>query len=305
MGLRVIHKHLVAALLVTAAAAPATAQTVKAGIEAWQQADYSRAVTIWRPLAEKGNADAQFDLGEAYRLGRGVSINLGAATTWFERAAKQGHIDAQRILGLLLFQNGDRVNGLKWLKMAASRDDAGAMLIYGTALVNGDGVKRDPILGYSFVSRAAAKGFAPAKDTLADLDKLLTPDQRKKGAAIALGELRQAATARPVLHAARSNDTELAIVRAPKSPAPPPLAKTAPSTASGDWRIQLGAFSQRASAEALFGKLASNPQLAGRRPFYIPVGAMTRLQAGPFASKSAATAACKAIATACFAVPAR
>ena len=304
MGLRVIHKHLVAALLVAAAAAPAPAQTVKAGIEAWQQADYSRAVTIWRPLAEKGNADAQFDLGEAYRLGRGVPINLGAATTWFERAAKQGHIDAQRILGLLLFQNADRVNGLKWLKIAANRDDAGAMLVYGTALVNGDGVKRDPVLGYSFVSRAAAKGFAPARDTLADLDRLLTPDQRKKGAALALGDVSNA-SAKSVPHAARSNDAQLAITRPSKNPATPQLVKTAPSDPRGDWRIQLGAFSQRASAEALFGKLASNPQLAGRRPYYISVGAMTRLQAGPFASRSAASAACKALGTACFAVPAR
>lgn len=300
-----IHKHLVAVLLVAAAAAPAPAQTVKAGIEAWQQADYSRAVTIWRPLAEKGNADAQFDLGEAYRLGRGVPINLGAATTWFQRAAKQGHIDAQRILGLLLFQNGDRVNGLKWLKMAANRNDAGAMLIYGTALVNGDGVKRDPTLGYSFVSRAAAQGFAPAKETLADLDRLLTPDQRKKGAAIALGDTGHSTTAKSVPQAARSNDAQLAVSRPPKSPAAPTPVKTAPSSVTGDWRIQLGAFSQRASAEALFGKLAGNPQLAGRRPYYIPVGAMTRLQAGPFASKSAATAACRAIGTACFAVPAR
>jgi TPR repeat protein len=304
VGLRVIHKHLVVASLVAAVAVPALAQNVKAGIEAWQQADYSRAVTIWRPLAEKGNADAQFDLGEAYRLGRGVPINLGAAATWFERAAKQGHLDAQRILGLLLFQNGDRVNGLKWLKMAATRDDAGAMLVYGTALVNGDGVKRDPVLGYSFVTRAAAKGFAPAKDTLADLDRLLTPDQRKKGAAIALGEVNQPAATKTTPRLARSNGKQLAITRPPEGYAPP-LAGPAPSPVTGDWRIQLGAFSQRASAEALFGKLASNPQLAGRRPYYIPVGAMTRLQAGPFASKSAATAACKAIGTACFAVPAR
>ena len=300
-----IHKYLVAALLVAATATPAPAQTVKAGIEAWQQADYSRAVTIWRPLAEKGNADAQFDLGEAYRLGRGVPINLGAATSWFERAARQGHIDAQRILGLLLFQNGDRVNGLKWLRMAANKDDAGAMLIYGTALVNGDGVKRDPILGYSFVSRAATKGFAPAKDTLADLDRLLTPDQRKKGAAIALGEVGPSAAARPAIRQARSNDAQLAVTRPPRGPATPLLAKPAPPGASGDWRIQLGAFSQRASAEALFGKLANNPQLAGRHPYYVPVGAMTRLQVGPFASKSAASVACKAVGTACFAVPAR
>jgi hypothetical protein len=299
----VIHKHLVAALLAVAAATPASAQTVKAGIEAWQQADYSRAVAIWRPLAEKGNADAQFDLGEAYRLGRGVTINLGAATTWFERAAKQGHIDAQRILGLLLFQNGDRVNGLKWLKMAADRDDAGALLIVGTALVNGDGVKRDPILGYSYVSRAAAKGFAPARETMADLDRLLTPDQRKKGAEIAMGQGNRPVTSRPMPHTKESNIALLSKGAAAKSSPAPTITRPAPSPATGNWRIQLGAFSQRSTAEALFEKIARNPMLAGRHPYYIPVGSITRLQAGPFESKSAASAACRAIGTACFAVP--
>src|SRR5437762_5169881 len=101
--------------MLLATAAPLSAQSVKAGIEAWQRADYAGAVAIWRPLAEKGDADAAFNLGQAYRLGRGVPINLAAARTWFERAANQGHVDAQTTLGLLLFQNGDQAGGLKWL----------------------------------------------------------------------------------------------------------------------------------------------------------------------------------------------
>jgi TPR repeat protein len=63
-------KYLVAAALLAWAAAPISAQSVKAGIEAWQRADYAGAVAIWRPLAEKGDADAEFNLGQAYRLGR-------------------------------------------------------------------------------------------------------------------------------------------------------------------------------------------------------------------------------------------
>src|SRR6476661_10953979 len=111
-------KHLVAAVLVALLSAPLSAQTVKAGIEAWQRADYASAVAIWRPLAEQGDADAAFNLGQAYRLGRGVTINLGAAKTWFERAAMKGHLDAQTTLGLMLFENGDRTGGLRWLRVA-------------------------------------------------------------------------------------------------------------------------------------------------------------------------------------------
>src|SRR3954452_20786064 len=178
-------KYLVAAMLMAFAISPVSAQSVKAGIEAWQRADYTAAVAIWRPLAEKGDADAQFNLGQAYRLGRGVTINLGAAKTWFERAANKGHLDAQTTLGLLLFQNGEQPDGLKWLKEAAEQGEPRALLVYGTALVNGDSVTQDRVLGYAYISRAAAQGLEPAKQTLAQLDKLMPLQDRQKGVALA------------------------------------------------------------------------------------------------------------------------
>src|SRR3954454_8117422 len=187
-----IYRCLVAAALFGAAVAPVSAQSVKAGIEAWQRADYSAAVAIWRPLAEKGDADAAFNLGQAYRLGRGVPTNLAVAKSWFERAAGQNHVDAQTTLGLLLFQNGDQAEGLKWLKAAAEQGEPRALLVYGTALFNGDGVTQDPVLGYAYVSRAAAQGLGPAKETLAQLDKILPVEDRKKGVAIAVAKAKSA-----------------------------------------------------------------------------------------------------------------
>ena len=44
--------------------------------------------------------------------------------------------------------------------------------------------------------------------------------------------------------------------------------------------MQLGAFSQRGSAEALFRKMSGNGALAGRQAFYVSAGAVTRLQGG-------------------------
>ncbi|MDE0945777.1 MAG: hypothetical protein OSA39_02875, partial [Sphingobium sp.] len=52
-------------------AVPAMAD-VKAGVDAWQQGDYAKAVGEWRPLALAGDPDAQFNMGQAYKLGRGV-----------------------------------------------------------------------------------------------------------------------------------------------------------------------------------------------------------------------------------------
>src|SRR6478672_4089670 len=168
------YRHLVGFILLCAANSHLAAQSVKAGIDAWQKSDYASAVAIWRPLAEKGDADAQFNLGQAYRLGRGVPINLALAKSWFEKAATSGHLDAQTTLGLLLFQNGDQASGLRWLKQAAEEGEPRAELVYGTALYNGDGVTQDRLLGYAYVSRAAAQGLGPAKDTLEQLDSLIS-----------------------------------------------------------------------------------------------------------------------------------
>jgi TPR repeat protein len=304
-------KHLVAASLAILAAAPLHAQSVKSGIEAWQRADYSGAVAIWRPLAEKGDADAQFNLGQAYRLGRGVPTNLAAAKTWFQRSASQGHMDAETTLGLLLFQNNDQAEGLKWLKKASEKGEPRAMLVYGTALVNGDSVTQDPVLGYAFVSRAAAQGLGPAKETLAQLDQLLPAADRKRGVEMARQLAKgapapspapaKAASAKPK-PAAKAPAKTAAAAAAPAKPAPPAAAA---KPASGNWRIQLGAFSQRGNAETLYKKLSGKSALSGRSPFYIPAGSVTRLQVGPFESKSAAQAACNALGVACFPVPAK
>lgn len=308
-------RYLLAAALLLCAGGPLRAQSVKAGIDAWQRSDYSGAVAIWRPLAEKGDADAEFNLGQAYRLGRGVPINIAAAKTWFERAAGQGHLDAETTLGLLLFQNGDQAAGLNWLKKAADQGEPRALLVYGTALVNGDNVTQDPVLGYAFVSRAAAQGLQPAKDTLAQLDQLLPLADRKRGIVIARGLAKSAPrpvsaspppAPRPVRTAAVKPPakSENRPVPAKASPAKtaeasPPKAADAPA-ASGKWRIQLGAFSQRGNAETLYRKLSANGALVGRRPFYVAAGSVTRLQIGPFESKSAAETACKALGVPCF-----
>jgi cell division septation protein DedD len=129
------------------------------------------------------------------------------------------------------------------------------------------------------------------------MDKMIPLAQRKKGVAIALAK----AKAKPAPKAEPAKPV-------PRRSAPVGAAANPATPTSGGWRIQLGAFSQRSSAEALFRKLAGTGPLAGRHPFLIPVGAMTRLQAGPFESRAAAAAACATLSSrgqACFPVPAK
>lgn len=286
---------LLAAAAITAAAASAAAEakTVRAGIEAWQRSDFAAAVAIWTPLAEKGDADAAFNLGQAHRLGRGVPVNLATAQRWLQKAADAGHLDAQTTLGLLLFDSGNRRAAMPWLRKAAERGEARAMLIYGTALFNGDSVKRDPLLAYAYVSRAAAQGLAPAKATLEELDALLPIDVRRKGVKLA----QEKADSKAAPAAAKPKNAAAKPAKQASAPAS--------ATAQGRWRIQLGAFSKRSSAEALYGKLSASAPVAGHPAVYVPAGAVTRLQVGGFPSKAAATAACAALSAkgqACFPV---
>ena len=293
-------------LTMVAAALPASAQSVRAGIDAWQKGDTAGAVAIWRPLAEQGDADAAFNLGQAYRLGRGVVIDLAQAQNWLERAARKGHVDAQSTLGLLLFQNGNRDGAMRWLNVAAESGEPRALLMVGTALYNGDGVPEDPVKAYAYVSRAAAQGLAPAKATLADMDSVMPLEQRKKGVALAQ-ELAAGKKPTPSIAAAPKPATpKSSPPKAAAVPPPSPVAKPAGAkpALAGNWRVQLGAFGQRKSAEQLFGKLSG--KLGGRQAYYVPAGAVIRLQAGPFESRAAANAACARLAPqACFPVEAR
>jgi TPR repeat protein len=290
--------------------APAAAQapTVNSGVEAWQRGDQAAAVAIWRNLAGKGNVDAAFDLGQAYRLGKGVPADSAQAKRWLEFAARKGHVDAQVSLGLLLFDSGDRPTAMSWLKKAAEKGEPRALLVVGTALFNGDGLPQDPVLGYAYVSRAAAQGLAPAKSTLAEMDKIMTVEERRKGVAIALAAAKGPPPSKPGAKAAppRAEPKMANTPAAPPKPAPKPEAKTAALAASGAWRVQLGAVSTRAAAEGLYRKLSANAALSGRQAYYVPVGKITRLQAGPFESRAAASSACARLAPqACFAVAAR
>lgn len=285
-------KWLVAAILASAASAPVPAQSVRAGIEAWQESNYSAAIAIWRPLADHGDPDAAFNLGQAYRYGRGVPLDLAAAQGWFETAARKGHVAAQATLGLMLFQNGNQTGGLRWLRTAAQKGEPRAMLVYGTALYNGDGMPRDPLLGYAYVNGAAEQNLAQARAALAQLNQILTQDEREKALAIDL------ARAEPMPASPVKAEPERAPPKPPRISNAPAAAKRAAKpviAATGAWRIQLGAFSKKSSAEALFDKLSGKAGLNGRRAFYVPVGAITRLQAGPFETRASAQAACDSV----------
>ncbi len=127
-----------AMVLAAVIAAPAMAAGVKDGVDAWQRGDYTGAVAIWRPLADS-DADAAFDLAQAYKLGRGVPTDLGQAKTWYGKSAQAGHIQGAANYGLLLFQDGDRLSAMPWISKAA---DAGTSSTPASAPATAGGAKK-------------------------------------------------------------------------------------------------------------------------------------------------------------------
>jgi len=173
-----------AALSLFIASAPALADT-KAGVDAWNRGDYVTAVAEWRTAAVAGDPDAQFNLGQAYKLGRGVPVDLPMAESWYRKAALQGHPQAEDNYGLALFQEGKRAEAAPWLEKSVARGEPRAQLVLGTMLFNGDGVPRDWVRAYALLQRSSAAGLPQGSQTLAEMDKYIPDAQRQQGIALA------------------------------------------------------------------------------------------------------------------------
>lgn len=103
MGIGISRLALLLALslgLAASALGQGNAGQVQRGITVWKQGAHTEAVSLWQPLAEQGDADAQLFLGFAYKTGRGVVQDAEAASRWYRRAAAQGLPEAQWELGL-------------------------------------------------------------------------------------------------------------------------------------------------------------------------------------------------------------
>ncbi len=92
--------RLVLAAVMVLAASQAWAD-LKAGVEAYERGDYATALTEFRPLAQQGDADAQFIVGAMYDRGEGVPKDQVKAHMWFSLAAAQGYEVARKSRDIL------------------------------------------------------------------------------------------------------------------------------------------------------------------------------------------------------------
>jgi len=95
------------------------------GVAAYKAGNYQKAFKFFKPLAEQGLAEAQYNLGLMYDDGQGVPQDDTEAVKWYRKAAGQGHAKAQNNLGVMYGKGKgvpqDYVQSHKWSNLSASR----------------------------------------------------------------------------------------------------------------------------------------------------------------------------------------
>lgn len=103
--------------------APAAADQLGDGLAAYGGGRFAAALQLLQPLAEQGDARAQFTLGDMYMFGEGVARDAGQAVTWYRLAADHDYPNAQYALGFM-YLNGlgvarDYVQAMAWFEICA------------------------------------------------------------------------------------------------------------------------------------------------------------------------------------------
>src|ERR1051325_9682305 len=111
------------ALLPAPTVAPETATA--RGAAAADRGDFAEALRWYRIAAEKGSAEAQFEIGVLYDTGQGVTQDPAEALRWYQRAADQGFAPAQVNIGAS-YEAGEGVpqdygEAMRWLRNAADQ----------------------------------------------------------------------------------------------------------------------------------------------------------------------------------------
>jgi TPR repeat protein len=149
--------------------------------------EFADAVEALQPLGESGDALAQYSLGILYLTGGKDLPQDGAkALAWFGKAADQGQAGAMRQLAIV-YEKGaagiapDRTTSLRWWDKAANRGDALAQMSLGLKYAAGDGVPKDLVKAYTWLTLAGRGTFFDDEDA--------RKEQTKKGRAMLVAQM--------------------------------------------------------------------------------------------------------------------
>ncbi len=131
--------------------------------------------------AERNDARALFLIGFTHYSGTGVEQNYELAVSFLARAAEQGHPQAQYLLGQA-FANGsgvakNRAWAARWYGKAAAQGLPDAQFTYGVVRAGGLGLPKNKVRGYAWLLLAERKGHKKAAEVRAALEEKMSPEQ--------------------------------------------------------------------------------------------------------------------------------
>jgi TPR repeat protein len=120
-----------------------------------------QAIDWFRKAAAQGYAPAEFQMGQLYDFGFGVTADVEQAFAWYRKAAKGGSAAAQRAVGDF-YRRGrgvaaDQAEAVAWYRRAADGDDLRAQYQLGQMYFDGTGVTRDYVSAYVWFDIAAGQ----------------------------------------------------------------------------------------------------------------------------------------------------
>lgn len=188
------------ALLATAGCQPA--RRARAAEEARRKADFERAAYLWRSLARRGDAEAQYQLGLMYRLGQGVDRSQEDALVWLRRSAEQGHTGARDQMVHIFLSDPESAEGApdveRWMRETAEAGSPDTRYKLAVRYLLGELVEENPQEAIYWLNRSQ-EAWLHSRKTIGDrlaADNLLhrvaelgfAPAQYRLGRMYTLGE---------------------------------------------------------------------------------------------------------------------
>jgi TPR repeat protein len=151
---------------------PALSNSLDAARAAYAKKDYSKALSIWQPLADAGNAEAQRYVGVLYENGFLVPRDGPQAVAWYRKAAAQNDAEAEYRLGVRFVTGDDGLpkdvaQGLELMTKAGEQGYVRSFSVIGDIYRRGADVPKDLGQAAAWYHKAADLGYPLAQLSLA------------------------------------------------------------------------------------------------------------------------------------------
>jgi TPR repeat protein len=118
------------------------------------------------------DAETQFKLGQAFRLGTGVQKDVSQAFVWMQKSAEKGHADAQNMLGFM-YQKGegtpqDSVEAFHWYLLSAKQGNPTGQANLGFMYADKDSERHDYAEAAKWLLKSAEQGMDSAQEEMGE-----------------------------------------------------------------------------------------------------------------------------------------